>query len=67
VRLRTKIERSNVSDEKSGVGVQDPVIRQSSLDGTSTLIPGKPLVIGALDVPGSTHSEEIAVVAELVR
>jgi type II secretory pathway component GspD/PulD (secretin) len=67
VRLRTKVEQSNVSDEKSGVGVQDPVIRQSSLDGTSTLLPGKSQVLGSLDVPGGTHSEEIAVVAELVR
>jgi len=67
VRLRTKVEQSSVADEKSSVGAQDPVIRQTTLEGTSTLVQGKPLVLGSLDVPGSTRHQEIAVVAELVR
>jgi Bacterial type II and III secretion system protein len=67
VRLRTKVEQSAVADEKSSVGLQDPVIRQTTLEGTSTLAQGKPLVLGSLDVPGSTRHEEIAVVSELVR
>jgi type II secretory pathway component GspD/PulD (secretin) len=65
--LRTKVEQSGVADEKSSVGIQDPVIRQSTLDGTSTLVPGKALVLGSLDVPGSTRREEVEVVAEAVR
>ena len=67
VRLRTKIEQSNVSDEKSAVASQDPVIRQTTLEGTSTLALGKPLVVGSLDVPGSTRHQDVEVVAELLK
>jgi hypothetical protein len=66
-RLRTRVVRSSVADEKSLVGMQDPVIRQTTFEGTSTLSQGKPLVIGTLDVPDSTRHQEIEVVAELVR
>lgn len=67
LRLRTKVEQSKVADEKSTVGIQDPVIRQTTLDATSTLAPGKPVVLGTIDVPGSTRKQEIEVVSELVR
>jgi hypothetical protein len=67
VRLRTKVVQSSIAEDKSGVGAQDPVIRQTTLEGTSTLVQGKPLVIGSLDVPGSTRQQEVEVVSELVR
>jgi len=66
VRLRTKVVQSSIED-KSGVGTQDPVIRQTTLEGTSTLVQGKPLVLGSLDIPGSTRHQEVEVVSELVR
>jgi hypothetical protein len=37
------------------------------LEGMSTLAQGKPMVLGSLDIPGSTRHEEIEVVSELVR
>ena len=52
VSLRTKVEQMSLAEEKSGVGVQDPVIRQTALEGTSFLAPGKPLVLGSVDIPG---------------
>jgi type II secretory pathway component GspD/PulD (secretin) len=67
VRLRTKVEQSSVAEERSGVGLQDPVVRLTSLEGTSFLTPGKPLVLGSLDVPGSTRHQEVEVVMEAVR
>jgi hypothetical protein len=67
VRLRTKVVQSSIAEDKSGVGAQDPVIRQTTLEGTSTLVQGKPLVLGSLDVPGSTRHQEVEVVSELVR
>jgi type II secretory pathway component GspD/PulD (secretin) len=67
LRLRSRVEQSSVAEEKSGVGVQDPVIRQTRLEGVSTLAQGKPVILGSLDVPGSTRHEEIEVVSELVR
>jgi hypothetical protein len=67
VRLRTKVVQSSIAEDRSGVGAQDPVIRQTTLEGTSTLVQGKPLVLGSLDVPGSTRHQEVEVVSELVR
>jgi hypothetical protein len=66
-RLRTKVVQSSIAEDKSWVGTQDPVIRQTTLEGTSTLIQGKPLVLGSLDIPGSTRRQEIEVISELVR
>jgi len=67
VRLRFKVEQSSLSDEKSGVGPQDPIIHQTVLDGTTTLTLGKPQVIGSLDQPGATRKQEIAVLAEQIK
>lgn len=67
VRLRTKVVQSGIAEDKSAVGPQAPVIRQITYEGTSTLVQGKPLVLGSLDVPGSTRHQEIEVVSELVR
>ncbi|MGA3226325.1 MAG: hypothetical protein ABSC65_21340 [Acidobacteriaceae bacterium] len=67
VRLRSKVVQSSVAEDKSLVGTEDPVIRQTTLEGTATLVQGKPLVLGSLDVPGSTRHQEVEVVSELVR
>jgi hypothetical protein len=67
LRLRTKIAQSSVSDERVSGNTGDPAIRQTALEAGATLVPGTPLIIGSLDVPGSTHHEEISVVSELVR
>ena len=67
LKLKTKVEQSSVADEKSGVGAQDPVVRQTTLEAMSTMIQGKPIVLGSLDISGSTRRQEIEVVSELVR
>jgi type II secretory pathway component GspD/PulD (secretin) len=67
VRLRTKVVQSGIAEDKSLVGTESPVIRQTTLEGTATLVQGKPLVLGSLDVPGSTRHQEVEVVSELVR
>jgi hypothetical protein len=67
VRLRTKVVQSGIAEDKSAVGPQAPIIRQITYEGTSTLVQGKPLVLGSLDVPGSTRHQEVEVVSELVR
>ena len=66
VRLRTKVEQSGVAEERSGIGPQDPIVRQTTLEGTSFLTPGKPLVLGSLDIPGSTRHQDVEVVMEQV-
>jgi hypothetical protein len=67
VSLRSKVEQLSLAEEKSGLGVQDPVVRQTSLEGTSFLVPGKPLVLGSLDIPGSTRHLDVEVVMEQVK
>jgi type II secretory pathway component GspD/PulD (secretin) len=66
VRLRSKVEQSSIAEEKSGVGAQDPIVRQSVMEGTSFLSLGKPLVLGSIDIPGSTRRLDIEVVMETV-
>lgn len=65
-RLRSRVEQSNVAEEKSGVGPQDPLLRQTVLEGFSFLIPGKPLVLGSLDIPGSTRRLDVDVMMETI-
>jgi type II secretory pathway component GspD/PulD (secretin) len=65
--LHTKIEQSSLAEEKPIAPAQDPVVRQTALDESSVLSQGKSLVLGSLDLPGTTRSQEIEVVAELVR
>lgn len=67
LRLRSKVEQSRVAEEKSGLGAQDPMIHQTTLEEISTLTPGKPLLLGSLDVPGTTRRQQIEVVSELIQ
>jgi type II secretory pathway component GspD/PulD (secretin) len=65
--LKTKVEQSSLSSDQTAGSAKDPVIRQSVLDGVSALTPGKPAVLGSLDLPGTTRKQEIEVAAELVK
>lgn len=67
LRLESKIEQTSVADEKSNVGLQDPVIRQSVLEGESAITPGKPLVLGSMEAPGGGRKMEVSVLAEAVK
>jgi type II secretory pathway component GspD/PulD (secretin) len=67
VRLRSKTEQSSIAAEKSTVGPDDPIVRQTVLEGTSILTPGKSLTLGSVDVPGSTRHLDIEVTMEVVR
>jgi type II secretory pathway component GspD/PulD (secretin) len=67
VGLMTEVVQSSLAEEKSGLGAQDPIIRQTSLNAISMLTPGKPHVLGSLDIPGTARKQEIEVVLEVVR
>lgn len=62
--LSAKVEQTNVAEERSGVGPQDPVVRQTILESTSFLQPSKPLVLGSLDIPSSTRHLDVDVMME---
>jgi type II secretory pathway component GspD/PulD (secretin) len=64
--LKTHVEQSSVAEDKAIAGVQEPVIRQVSLEGMSFVLPGKPLVLGSMDIPGSTRHLDVEVVMEVV-
>ncbi|MGB0081327.1 MAG: hypothetical protein WBP90_07345 [Terracidiphilus sp.] len=64
--LRSRIEQSSLSGEKTAAIAPDPVFQQTVLQGSSELTQNKPLVLGSLDVPGTANHQEIEVLAELV-
>lgn len=67
LRLRTKVERMSVApEERTSLGSDDPIIRQAQIEGTANLVPGKSLMLGSLDVPGSTRHINVSVMAEMV-
>ncbi len=67
VEVYSKLEQSSVAEEKSTIGSNDPVIRQATLQNTATLTAGKPVMLGSLDVPGSTRHLDIEVVLEIIK
>lgn len=62
--LKADVERSSVAPEASGVGAQDPIVSQTSLQGVFLLAPGKPARLGSLDMPGSSHHLDIEATLE---
>lgn len=67
LRLHSKVEQTRMGDEKSGLSVREHMIYQTSLNEVSMLTPGKPTLLGSLDIPGTTRHEEITVVSEPVK
>jgi len=62
--LRFSVEQSSVAGVNTIVGVQEPVIRQTSLTGEATLSPNKPTMLGSIDIPASTRRLDVEVVME---
>ena len=64
VQLHSKIEQSNLAQPSIIEGVTEPVVSQTVLETTSLLSLGKPRMLGAIDIPHSTHHIDIAAVIE---
>lgn len=62
--LTSTIEQSSLAPETSGVGPQDPIVRQTVLKGTFLLTSGKPVMLGSIDMPGTTRRLDIEVAME---
>jgi hypothetical protein len=59
------VEDSSVAPQPPEIGgVKEPIIRQATLRGESLLTPGKPLMLGSVDIPGSTSHLDIEVVMQ---
>ena len=63
-RLRSDISQTSVADDKAASVSQDPILRQATLRSEAILSPGKPLVLGSMDIPGSTRHLEIEALME---
>lgn len=61
-RLRTLVDQSAVVPQEKDAALQQPVVRHATLEGASFLAPGKPLMLGSLDIPGSTRRLDVEVV-----
>jgi hypothetical protein len=61
--LHADSEISNVDDEptREKYGVSAPVIRQIKIDGSTVVVPGKPIVIGSADDPTSNRQFQLEV------
>ncbi|MGH9560541.1 MAG: hypothetical protein ACRD3S_03720 [Terracidiphilus sp.] len=65
--LQSKVEQSSLAAEQSATTPTDPSVRQSVVEGFTAVTEGKPAVLGSFEVPGTTHRQEIEVVAESIR
>jgi type II secretory pathway component GspD/PulD (secretin) len=65
--LKTKVEQSSLGQPSTIAGVTEPVVRQTVLEGNTFLTLGKPVVIGSIDVPNSTHRFDLAVVMDAIK
>lgn len=66
LRLMSKIEETGISEQKSNVGIQDPVVDQSVLEAHSAVTSGKPMLLGSLDTSDGKHIE-VQVVIEVMQ
>ncbi len=65
--LETRIEQSSLAGDKSIAVAPDPVIQQTTLNEVAQIAAGKPLLLGSLDLPGSTHHLQVEIVVEPLR
>jgi hypothetical protein len=68
VYVYSKLDQSSAAEDQSSASPKNiPVLRQAVLQNTALLTAGKPVMLGSLDVPGSTRHLDIEVVLEPVR
>lgn len=66
MQLTAKIVQSTIVDGVNPQTLKDPVVRQNSIDVTSYVNLGVPVVLGSYDVPDSTHHFEVVALLEKV-
>jgi hypothetical protein len=67
-RLKAKVEESSVAEKPATIaGVEEPIVRQSVLEMSTSVTLGKPQVLGTLDFTGTTRRLDIEVMLEPVK
>ncbi len=67
LQLTSRVQQSSAIEQKPISGVAEPIIREADLETSLILVPGRPLMIGSIDVPGSTRRLDVEVLAEQVK
>ena len=67
VRLQEKVEHAAIAQEKTSALAEDPIIRQSMVQGVVNLTLGKPQHLGNIDVIGSTRQLQIDALVDVVK
>ncbi len=62
--LRSKVEQSSVADQKIPFTEADPVVRQTVIESSSFLTANKPVILGTVDIVGSTRHVDISAMME---
>jgi type II secretory pathway component GspD/PulD (secretin) len=63
--LRYSIDQANLAPDTAAIGgTQQAILRNTTLKGETILTPGKPLMLGSLDFPGSTRRVDIEALME---
>ena len=62
--LKIKVEQSSIADQKAAVNEAEPIVRQTVIDGNLFLPTGKPVILGSIDIVGSTRHIDIDVMME---
>lgn len=65
--LKAKVEQSGIGQTSTIAGVTEPIVSQTVFEGISFLPPGKPVMLGSVDVPNSTRRLDIAVVMDPIK
>jgi hypothetical protein len=65
LQVGTKIEQSSMADAPPAMA-SDPIIRQESIECDAIVTPGKSVMLGSLDIPGSTRHTDVELVVERV-
>jgi hypothetical protein len=67
-RIKSKVEQSSVAEKPVTIsGVEEPIVRQSVMEMSTSVTIGKPQVLGTLDFTGTTRRLEIEVMLEPVK
>lgn len=65
--LKAKVEQSGIGQTSTIAGVTEPIVSQTVFEGISFLPPGKPVMLGSVDVPNTTRRLDIAVVMDAIK
>jgi len=66
LRLAAKVDQSSMVDAVNPQTLKDPVVKQNTIESSSMVKPGVPMVLGSYDVPGSARHFEIEVTVERI-